>query len=239
MCRQEPVQPSVISGKLLAKATLLPLRGVRFGRLDAVEFHEEPSRPIVGNRKPPNRFGDLPRHFLFAEVRLGAQSDPLGRVVRPATGGFRRQALRGDRASGSQVSGPANGTDRDRSAAGRLKAAGPAGPKLSALAAYQKGDCHMSYSTIQRFWNDVLGIPISRSQVVNVVQKPRPPSPSPMPSFARPWFRNRSSARMNPDTRTRAIGSGRGVSTPRGSRSFTSTPLAARRSSRRFSPGCV
>lgn len=29
----------------------------------------------------------------------------------------------------------------------------------------------MSCSTIQRFWNDVLGIPISRSQVVNVVQK--------------------------------------------------------------------
>jgi transposase len=45
------------------------------------------------------------------------------------------------------------------------------GPKLSALAAYQKGDCHMSYTTIQRFWNDVLGIPISRSQLVNVIQK--------------------------------------------------------------------
>lgn len=52
-----------------------------------------------------------------------------------------------------------------------VKAAGLVGPKLSALAAYQKGDCHMSYSTIQRFWNEVLGIPISRSQLVNVVQK--------------------------------------------------------------------
>jgi transposase len=52
-----------------------------------------------------------------------------------------------------------------------VKAAGLVGPKLSALAAYQKGDCHMSYSTIQRFWNDVLGIPISRSQLVNVIQK--------------------------------------------------------------------
>jgi transposase len=52
-----------------------------------------------------------------------------------------------------------------------VKAAGLVGPKLSALAAYQKGDGHLSYSTIQRFWNDVLGIPISRAQLVNVVQK--------------------------------------------------------------------
>jgi len=52
-----------------------------------------------------------------------------------------------------------------------VKAAGLVGPRLSALAAYQKGDCHMSYSTIQRFWNEVLGIPISRGQLVNVVQK--------------------------------------------------------------------
>jgi transposase len=52
-----------------------------------------------------------------------------------------------------------------------VKAAGLVGPKLSALAAYQKGDCHMSYTTIQRFWTDVLGIPISRAQLVNVIQK--------------------------------------------------------------------
>ena len=52
-----------------------------------------------------------------------------------------------------------------------IKAAGLVGPRLSALAAYQKGDCHMSYSTIQRFWNEVLGIPISRSQLVNIIQK--------------------------------------------------------------------
>ncbi len=52
-----------------------------------------------------------------------------------------------------------------------IKAAGLVGPRLSALAAYQKGDGHMSYSTIQRFWNEVLGIPISRGQLVNIVQK--------------------------------------------------------------------
>jgi transposase len=52
-----------------------------------------------------------------------------------------------------------------------VKAGGLVGPKLSALAAYQKGACHMSYTTMQRFWNEVLGIPISRSQLVNVLQK--------------------------------------------------------------------
>ncbi len=52
-----------------------------------------------------------------------------------------------------------------------VKGAGLVGPRLSAVAAYQKGDGHMSYSTIQRFWNEVLGIPISRGQLVNIVQK--------------------------------------------------------------------
>jgi transposase len=52
-----------------------------------------------------------------------------------------------------------------------VKAAGLVGPNLAALAAYQKGDGHMSYSTIQRFWQETLGIPISRGQLVNVVQK--------------------------------------------------------------------
>ena len=52
-----------------------------------------------------------------------------------------------------------------------VKAAGLVGPKLSAVAAYQKGDGHMSYTTIQRFWNEVLRIPISRSQLANVIQK--------------------------------------------------------------------
>jgi len=52
-----------------------------------------------------------------------------------------------------------------------VQAAGLVGPRLTALAAYQKGDCHMSYTTIQRFWEEVLGLSISRSQLANVVQK--------------------------------------------------------------------
>ena len=34
------------------------------------------------------------------------------------------------------------------------------GPRLTALVAYQKGACHMSYGTIQRFFDDVLGLSV-------------------------------------------------------------------------------
>jgi len=72
-----------------------------------------------------------------------------------------------------------------------VKAAGLVGPKLSALAAYQKGDCHMSYTTIQRFWNDVLGIPISRAQLVNVIQKVSA-------AFAKPYAELREALAQEP-----------------------------------------
>ena len=45
------------------------------------------------------------------------------------------------------------------------------GPRLSSLIAYQKGACHMSYSLIQRFLRDVLGLPISTGQLAKTVQK--------------------------------------------------------------------
>jgi transposase len=72
-----------------------------------------------------------------------------------------------------------------------VKAAGLVGPKLSALAAYQKGDCPMSYTTIQRFWNDVLGIPISRAQLVNVIQKASA-------AFAEPYAELRAALAQEP-----------------------------------------
>jgi transposase len=50
---------------------------------------------------------------------------------------------------------------------------GLAGPRLTALVAYLKGGCHASYSTIQAFLRDVLGIPMSPSQLVKLVQKAR------------------------------------------------------------------
>ena len=112
-----------------------------------------------------------------------------------------------------------------------VKAAGLVGPRLSALAAYQKGDCHMSYSTIQRFWNEVLGIPISRGQLVNVVQKAAA-------AFATPYAevqealveQNLTSAWMSQGIKIAATGFGRGVSGPHVSPSFILT--------RRVAPTC-
>ncbi|MGB2987657.1 MAG: IS66 family transposase [Phycisphaerae bacterium] len=49
--------------------------------------------------------------------------------------------------------------------------AGLLGPRLSSLAAYQKGACHMSYRTIQTFLRDVLGVSVSTGQLAKVVQK--------------------------------------------------------------------
>jgi len=50
---------------------------------------------------------------------------------------------------------------------------GLAGPRLTALVAYLKGGCHASYSTIQAFLRDVLGLPMSAAQLVKLVQKTR------------------------------------------------------------------
>jgi transposase len=49
--------------------------------------------------------------------------------------------------------------------------AGLLGPRLSALAAYQKGACHMSYTTIANFFCDVLGLPLSTGQLAKVIAK--------------------------------------------------------------------
>jgi len=48
---------------------------------------------------------------------------------------------------------------------------GLVGSKLSALIAYQKSACHMSYATIQTFLKDVFGLSLSTGQLAKVVQK--------------------------------------------------------------------
>jgi transposase len=45
------------------------------------------------------------------------------------------------------------------------------GTRLSALVGYQKGACHMSYSCIERFFDDVLHLKLCRGYLVKVVQK--------------------------------------------------------------------
>jgi transposase len=49
--------------------------------------------------------------------------------------------------------------------------AGLIGPRLSALIAYQKGACHMSYTSIEKFFDNVLHMDVSRGQLAKVVQK--------------------------------------------------------------------
>jgi transposase len=48
---------------------------------------------------------------------------------------------------------------------------GLVGPRLTALIAYLKGACHASYSTIRKFLRDVVGVSISRGQLVKVIGK--------------------------------------------------------------------
>lgn len=45
------------------------------------------------------------------------------------------------------------------------------GPNLTALVGYLKGVCHASFSTIRKFFRDVLKIPISRGQLAKVIGK--------------------------------------------------------------------
>jgi transposase len=49
--------------------------------------------------------------------------------------------------------------------------AGLVGPRLSALVAYQKGGCHMSYRVIETFLADVVQLPLSTGQLAKVVGK--------------------------------------------------------------------
>ncbi len=48
---------------------------------------------------------------------------------------------------------------------------GLAGPTLTALVAYLKGVCHASFSTIRKFFRDVLKVPISRGQLAKLIRK--------------------------------------------------------------------
>lgn len=45
------------------------------------------------------------------------------------------------------------------------------GAKLTALVAYLKGVCHASFSTIRKFFRDVIGMPVSRGYLRNVIAK--------------------------------------------------------------------
>lgn len=52
-----------------------------------------------------------------------------------------------------------------------VRRAGLVGPRLSALIGYLKGACHCSFSTIQKFLRDVVGVPLSTGQIAKVRDK--------------------------------------------------------------------
>lgn len=52
-----------------------------------------------------------------------------------------------------------------------LRKAGLVGPRLTALVGFLKGACHMSYSTLRKYFRDVLGVRISRGMLRKLVSK--------------------------------------------------------------------
>ena len=54
---------------------------------------------------------------------------------------------------------------------GRIAHGGLLGPQLTALVGYLKGVCHASFSTIRKFFRDVLHVPISRGYLAKVIGK--------------------------------------------------------------------
>jgi transposase len=52
-----------------------------------------------------------------------------------------------------------------------VETAGLLGPRLTALVAYLKGVCHASFSTIRKFFRDVLKLPLSRGYLAKVLRK--------------------------------------------------------------------
>lgn len=54
---------------------------------------------------------------------------------------------------------------------GTVTKGGLVGPHLTALVAYLKGVCHASFSTIRKFFRDVLKITVSRGQLAKLIRK--------------------------------------------------------------------
>jgi transposase len=53
----------------------------------------------------------------------------------------------------------------------QLVQAGLIGPRLTALVGFLKGACHMSFSTIRKFFRDVIGVRVSRGQLAKLIGK--------------------------------------------------------------------
>src|ERR1035437_9312966 len=61
----------------------------------------------------------------------------------------------------------------------QVESAGLVGPRMTALIAYLKSVCHASFTTIQKFCRDVLGVTISRGQLARALHKVSQDLPGP------------------------------------------------------------
>jgi transposase len=77
-----------------------------------------------------------------------------------------------------------------------LEKAGLCGPQLTALVGFFKSACHMSFSTIRKFFRDVMEVPISRGQLAKLIGKV---SASVEPAYADLLDRLPSEGRINVD----------------------------------------
>lgn len=77
-----------------------------------------------------------------------------------------------------------------------VQRAGLVGPKLTALVGFMRGVCHASFSTIRKYFRDVLKIRISRGQLVKVLQKV---SAALKPAYQELWASLPSEPRLNVD----------------------------------------
>jgi len=117
--------------------------------IDDVRQYELCGCPDCGGRVVPRRG----QTKVVQQVELADK--PVGIIEHRAAGGWCRRCKRIVYAS---LPAPVN-------------RGGLLGPELTALVGYLKGACHASYSTIRKYFRDVLKIKISRGQLAKVIRK--------------------------------------------------------------------
>jgi transposase len=116
-------------------------------QVDKVWIYEWPKSSLTGDWKPLNKFQTVQQVDLVP--KLFEVTEHRARLYR-------------NRLTGVEIAAPLPG---------EIARAGLLGPRLSALIAYEKGACHMSYRVIQTFLADVLQLPLSTGQLAKVVRK--------------------------------------------------------------------
>lgn len=128
--------------------------------------HPRHTRPLF----PPEQV-DRVWMYVWPESELGSEWEPLDEyrtlqevelVEKLFEVTEHRQQLYQSRITGEVIAAPLPE---------EVRRAGLVGPRLTALMAFQKGACHMSYTSIRTFLDDVFGLPLSTGQIAKIVQK--------------------------------------------------------------------